>query len=54
MVRAVNRCQFPWHAGQRTFRGDSLRQVAFPLGGMGAGCVSLGGPGNLTDWEIFG
>ena len=38
----------------RTFTGEGLREVAFPLGGLGTGTVSLGGRGNLTDWEIFG
>lgn len=37
-----------------TFRGENLREVAFPLGGIGTGCVSLDGRGNLRDWEIFG
>ena len=27
--------------------------IAFPLGGVGAGSVSLGGRGQLRDWEIF-
>lgn len=38
---------------QRTFSGPSLREVAFPLGGIGTGTVSLGGRGNVRDWEIF-
>jgi len=37
----------------RTFTGNSLNEIAFPLGGIGAGNVSLGGRGNLRDWEIF-
>ena len=37
----------------RTFEGPALREVAFPLGGIGTGMVSLGGRGNLRDWEIF-
>lgn len=37
----------------RHFRGDALREIAFPLGGIGTGTVSLGGYGNLRDWEIF-
>jgi non-lysosomal glucosylceramidase len=38
---------------QRVFDGEFLREVAFPLGGIGTGTVSLGGRGNLRDWEIF-
>src|SRR3954453_13223948 len=40
-------------APQRTCTGDSLREIAFPLGGIGTGTVSLGGRGQLRDWEIF-
>src|SRR4051812_13849552 len=38
---------------QRTFTGAALAEVAFPLGGIGTGTVSLGGRGQLRDWEIF-
>src|SRR5215470_6528744 len=38
---------------QRTFTGDALKEIAFPLGGIGTGTVSLGGGGQLRDWEIF-
>jgi uncharacterized protein (DUF608 family) len=37
----------------RTFTGRQLREIAFPLGGIGTGSISLGGRGNLRDWEIF-
>ncbi len=37
----------------RKFTGSSLAQVAMPIGGLGTGTVSLGGRGNLQDWEIF-
>ena len=37
----------------RKFTGEALREIAFPLGGIGTGTVSLGGFGNLRDWEIF-
>jgi non-lysosomal glucosylceramidase len=37
----------------RTFTGSHLKMLAFPLGGVGAGAVSLGGRGQLRDWEIF-
>ena len=38
---------------QRTFVADHLSEIAFPLGGIGTGTVSLGGRGELRDWEIF-
>ena len=37
----------------RTFTGRHLAMMAFPLGGVGAGSVNLGGRGQLRDWEIF-
>jgi non-lysosomal glucosylceramidase len=39
--------------GQRTFTGLSLQEIAFPIGGIGTGSISLGGRGDLRDWEIF-
>jgi len=37
----------------RVFSGRHLAMLAFPLGGIGAGSISLGGRGQLRDWEIF-
>ncbi|MBD3182366.1 hypothetical protein GF312_08745 [Candidatus Poribacteria bacterium] len=37
----------------KTLKGKYLREVAFPLGGIGTGCVSISGSGQLVDWEIF-
>ncbi len=37
----------------RAFEGRYLNEIAFPLGGIGTGTVSLGGRGQLRDWEIF-
>ena len=37
----------------RVFTGRHLSMIAFPLGGVAAGSVSLGGRGQLRDWEIF-
>lgn len=37
----------------RRFTGEALREIAFPLGGIGTGTVSLGGYGNLRDWEVM-
>ena len=34
-------------------RGRQLACIAFPLGGVCAGSLSLGGRGQLRDWEIF-
>jgi non-lysosomal glucosylceramidase len=38
----------PW----RVFEDSFLSEIAFPLGGIGTGTVSLGGRGELRDWEI--
>src|ERR1700685_3610064 len=46
------RAEFP--AGYpRVYSGGKLKMIAFPLGGVGAGSISLGGRGQLRDWEIF-
>ncbi|MHC4886431.1 MAG: GH116 family glycosyl-hydrolase, partial [Planctomycetota bacterium] len=36
----------------KTYDQDHLKMIALPLGGIGTGTVSLGGRGNLFDWEI--
>ena len=38
---------------RRVYTGDQLRQISFPLGGIGSGCIGLAGSGRLIDWEIF-
>lgn len=35
-----------------TYQNEHLRRVAMPLGGIGTGTVSLGGRGDLRDFEI--
>ncbi len=37
----------------RTFAGRQPGMIAFPLGGVAAGSLALGGRGQLRDWEIF-
>ena len=37
----------------RVFTGRKLKMIAFPLGGVAAASVALGGRGQLRDWEIF-
>ncbi len=37
----------------RHYPQDHLARIALPLGGIGTGTVSLGGRGDLRDWEIM-
>jgi len=37
----------------RSYDQDHLARIALPLGGIGTGTVSLGGRGDLRDWEIM-
>lgn len=37
----------------KTYEGEALRRIALPLGGIGTGTLSLGGRGDLRDWEIM-
>ncbi len=37
----------------QVFTGPALQMISFPLGGLGAGSIDLGGCGQLRDWEIF-
>ena len=37
----------------RHYPQDRLARIALPLGGIGTGTVSLGGRGDLCDWEIM-
>ncbi len=46
--QAAEKISFP-----RVFAGDQLKMLAFPLGGVAAGSLALGGRGQLRDWEIF-
>ena len=37
----------------KTYDADHLDRIALPLGGIGTGTVSLGGRGQLQDWELM-
>ena len=37
----------------RTYRGDQLRKIAMPVGGIGTGNIALAGNGALVNWEIM-
>jgi non-lysosomal glucosylceramidase len=36
-----------------TYVGAKTKEISFPLGGIGTGCIGLAGNGRLVDWEIF-
>jgi len=35
------------------YKGAKTKEISFPLGGIGSGCIGLAGNGRLIDWEIF-
>ena len=35
------------------YRDEQKREISFPLGGIGSGCIGLSGNGRLIEWEIF-
>lgn len=35
------------------YSGKNLKEIIFPLGGIGSGSIGLAGDGALVDWEIF-
>ncbi|WP_460190398.1 GH116 family glycosyl-hydrolase [Urechidicola sp. KH5] len=37
----------------KSYDKDHLHRIALPIGGIGTGTVSLGGSGELRDWEIM-
>ncbi len=39
-----------WHM---LLERERTREVSFPVGGIGAGCIGISGAGRLRDWEIF-
>ncbi len=53
MGTVYSRQQLRGTGPQRVFSGDALQQIAMPLGGLGAGCLHLGGAGNLQDFCLF-
>ncbi len=47
-VRQGERITYP-----RVFQGRQRQLIGFPLGGVGAGSINLGGRGQLNEWWIF-
>ena len=35
------------------YRNNKLKEISFPIGGIGTGSIGLAGNGALVDWEIF-
>ena len=35
------------------YENEKTKNISFPLGGIGTGCIGLSGRGELIDWEIF-
>lgn len=35
------------------YKGSKLKEISFPIGGIGTGSIGLAGNGALIDWEIF-
>ena len=56
-VISSNISAHPWQPEEwpvlTRYDGSHLQRVALPLGGIGTGTVSLGGRGELRDWEIM-
>ena len=38
---------------KKYYEGGSRREIVFPVGGIGTGCIGLDGTGRLREWEIF-
>ena len=38
---------------RQVYDDEHLSEISFPLGGIGAGSIGLGGRGDLRDWEIW-
>ena len=38
---------------RKIYRGEELKDIAFQMGGIGAGCISICGDGALRQWQIF-
>ena len=35
------------------YKNKKTKNISFPLGGIGTGCIGLSGNGEIKDWEIF-
>lgn len=51
-ARANQQLQNPTWPVLRSYHGRQLDRIAMPIGDIGTGTISLGGRGDLRDWEI--
>ncbi len=51
MGKSAPKAKAPWPVLKR-YTGEQLTRIAMPLGGIGTGTISLGGRGQLIDWEL--
>ena len=35
------------------YEGNKTKEISFPVGGIGTGCIGIAGTGHFIDWEIF-
>ncbi len=37
----------------KRYKGEALREISLPIGGIGTGFFSIGGRGNFVDWQLM-
>lgn len=47
MATAAHQAQW-----MKEYTGQRIREISFPIGGIGTGCIGLRGDGRLREWEI--
>ena len=52
-LRQAERQPSPMTSGLPVYSGESLRNIFYPLGGIGTGNLLIGGRGNILEFEIF-
>jgi non-lysosomal glucosylceramidase len=37
----------------KAYKGEHLREISMPIGGIGTGFFTLGGRGDLREWQLM-